>query len=148
MATKRVTITLNDQPVELVLRSSSVEDGLLRGQIMAKAYARKDEEGMTQELRIAGTILHPVCVACVREPRSVRELSLEEFFQLDEQEVNAWANAAYELNPHWKIQVDIPSDEAEKKIGTPSSGSPASTSPETMQPSEISQPSATSISTS
>jgi hypothetical protein len=121
MATqKRLTIHLNGEPLEITLRTSTVEDGLARGEMIALQAKALEHE--SQIRKIAGTVLMPVCLCSVEHPRSLRTMGLEEFLLLDEQDMDAWLKLAYELNPHWLFKVEPPAD-AEKKTGAGSNGS-------------------------
>lgn len=120
MATKVITVRIKDEPFEITLRSSKVEDGLLRGQLITKAVQMPDEE---QIKKIAATVLFPTCICCVAEPKEIRAMSLDAFLaDVDEQDMDAWIKAAYELNPHWQTIYQAPAADAEKKITTPSAG--------------------------
>jgi hypothetical protein len=124
MATKRILITIGDKSVEVVLRSATVLDGLFRGSLVAQSF---DHEEQSKDVRIAGALLYPNCVACVESPESVRSMPLAEFIKMSEQDIDAWLKAAYELNPHWLLKKpeagEKLSEEAEKKITTRFNGS-------------------------
>lgn len=42
--------------------------------------------------------------------------TLDQFMALDEVYLNQWADAVYELNPHWRMQPDAETDE--KKVSS------------------------------
>ena len=130
MTTKRITIKIDDQPVELVLRSATVDDGLLRGQLIGDSI-EKFKNGSRVE-QIAATVLHPTCICSIDQPEELRSMRLEDFRKLQELDVNTWLAAVYELNPHWKAKASdvlpLSPDESQKKMTAPTSGSEASTS--------------------
>jgi hypothetical protein len=137
MATKKITVRIKDEPVELTLRSSKVDDGLWRGELIAQAVQARENE--TQRRSVAGIVIYPNCVPAVKEPDWVREMSLDDFINdVEEQDANTWMDAAYELNPHWKNIYQAPDEEAEKKILPPSTGSSKSTKARKRHP--ISRP--------
>ena len=139
MKKERITVTIDDQAVEVTLRSSTVGDGSYHGQLLYESgLIKTDESHESFDRKNVGTYLYPHCIACVENPREVREMSLDAFMLLDEIELDAWAAASDRLNHHWwQAQADYISAamkkvaelsaEAEKKIGIPSDGSPSST---------------------
>ena len=135
-----ITITLQDESeVEVILRNSNIGDAAYHTQLILSGEGMKYNISQTDDnKKSVGTFLYPHCVACVDSPESVREMSLDDFILLDELELNKWAAASDRLNHHWwQAQTDYVksallkmkemSDEAQKKIGTPSPGSPPST---------------------
>jgi hypothetical protein len=126
MATKIITIHVDDEPVEVTLKSARKDDGLWRAELMMKS-----SEQMDRMRQIAAFHLYPTCVAAVKEPASVRDMSFDDFMaKVDEADIDAWVGAAYELNPQWKQSmkalVDMTEDE-KKRPGTSVSGSPVPT---------------------
>jgi len=132
---KTITIHIDDQPQEVTLGSAKKSDSIRRGELMFHATTLDVPEAMKQ----VAFFLHPTCVCAVREPASLREMSLEDFMnRVDEVDIDLWMAGAYECNPQWKSALEalaeVGSEEAEKKIGTPSDGSSESTeTPETIQ---------------
>jgi hypothetical protein len=119
MATKRITVQINDQPVDLVLKSARVADGVRRSELMAEA-AQGD---MTTIRSQHAFFTYPTCVAAVSEPDWVRDMSLDQFLaDVDENDMLIWQAAAFEMNPQWVRSLKSLGElgeEAEKKTGTP-----------------------------
>jgi len=139
--TKRavISVTINDEPVEITLRPANIGDASYHAELLNAGDAIVlDGSHDTFGRKNVGTYLYPHCVACVESPISVREMTLADFMQLDEQELDGWAAKTQELNNHWwasqakqvmasMAQVVEMSEQAQKKTGTPLSGSPQST---------------------
>ena len=147
MDTEKIEIHLNgdESLTTVVIRAALVGDGLYRGDLINRAFTEFKERKPDPYTKTAAIILHPSCVACVESPKSVREMSMDDFMKLSEQDVNTWLSAAYRKNPHWSPQGYLPpaGEDAEKKmnkgIGTPSRGSRRHTKAPAMKPA-ISQP--------
>ena len=107
----------------MVLKSARKADGIWRAELMGKA-AQMDS---TQPESQVAFYLFPTCVACVKEPLEIRNMSLSDFLnKVDENDIETWTKEAYELNPQWKegwkLLAEM-SEEQSKLTGTPSSGS-------------------------
>jgi hypothetical protein len=150
MTTKVIPLHLFGQETEIpvTLRTALVGDGLYRGDLINRAFTEFKVHEPDPYTRTAAIVLYPSCVACVESPKSVREMPLDDFMKLTEQDVNAWLGAVYVLNEHWQPQGYIPpaGEDAEKKmnkgIGTASHGSRRHTKAPAMKPA-TSQPSKT-----
>ena len=89
MATKIITIHVDDEPVEVTLKSARKDDGLWRAELMMKS-----SEQMDRMRQIAAFHLYPTCVAAVKEPASVRDMSFDDFMtKIDEADIDAWVGA-------------------------------------------------------
>lgn len=123
MATKEIVIHIDDEEVKVVLKSAKKADGIWRGQLMSDAI--KMEEGKSESM--VAFYLYPTCMASVKEPEKVRQMSLDDFInKVDEADIDMWLKEAYELNPQWKRGMqDLVemTEEQSKKLGTPSNGS-------------------------
>ena len=126
MATKIITIHVDDEPVEVILKSARKDDGLWRAELMMKS-----SEQIDRMRQIAAFHLYPTFLAAVKEPASVRDMSFDDFMtKIDEADIDTWVGAAYELNPQWrqsmKALVDM-TEEEKKRTGTSANGSPTPT---------------------
>ena len=123
MATKIITIHVDDEPVEVTLKTARKDDGIWRAELMAKAAT----EGANDARSMAAFYLYPTCVAAVKSPESIRNILLGDFMsRIDEADLDMWVSEAYELNPQWKASMKVlaeMSKEEEKKIGQPLTGS-------------------------
>ena len=145
MTTKVIPLHLFGEETEtpVTVRTALVGDGLYRGDLINRAFTEFKEHTPDPYTKTAAIILYPSCVACVESPKSVREMPLDDFMKLTEQDVNTWLGAVYELNEHWQPQgYQVPQGEdSEKKTGTASRGSrrhtkARATKPATSQPSK------------
>jgi hypothetical protein len=138
MATKRIVIHVDDEEVGVVLKTAKKEDGIWRAELMTQAT--KMEQSATS---MVAFYLFPTCMASVKEPQWVRDMSLSDFVsKIDEPDIDTWVGEAYELNPQWKKSMRDLAELGEpdtKKSGSPSSGL---TMPmeEVKKGTEISQP--------
>ena len=150
MTTKEIVIHVNNNMTSLTvtLRTALVGDGLYRGDLINRAFTEFKAHEPDPYTKTAAIVLYPSCVACVESPKSVREMPLDDFMKLTEQDVNTWLGAVYVLNEHWSPQGYLPpaGEDAEKKmnkgIGTASHGSRRHTKVPAMKPA-TSQPSRT-----
>ena len=139
MTTKIITIHYQGKPQEIVVRSSRSKDGIMRSELMQQAsLLPEDNPG-----KYTAFYVHPTCVAAVEEPEWVRNMTLEQFGEVDEQDITKWLDDVYELNPHWKNAWRILhelTEAQEKKTGASLIGSQmptqAQTPPETSLPSK------------
>ena len=122
MATKIIRVHIDDVAVEVELKAARKADGLWRAELMGLAAAGTS----TDPVSLVGFYLYPTCVAAVKRPGWVRDITLEDFIdKVDEQDMDLWCGAAYELNPQWQHSMQTlasMTDEESKKTGTPSSG--------------------------
>lgn len=134
MATKSITIHVDDLPVEVVLKSARKRDGIRYVELMRGAINFEDQD--PNRLLTAEEQLHvyvwPACVAAVKTPPEIRNMTFEDFMEkVDDVDVNMWLAAAYELNPQWRPPAPLPpgaqpepmSEEDQKKILMSSDGS-------------------------
>ena len=131
MTTKEIDIHLKEdgELVHLNLHSAHIEDGLYRGQLIGEAVHMK-ENGNAREnaKRSAGIMMRPSCLASLREDDPLRNMSLDEFFEIPDYDMNIWLDAVYEINPHWNPNgYRMAVEEIEKKIGKLLTGSPKRT---------------------
>jgi hypothetical protein len=138
MPTKRLVIHVDDNEVEIVLKTAKKGDGIWRAELMTEAVK------MEQSARsMIAFYLYPTCIAAVKEPQWVRDMSLDDFIKkVDEPDIDQWNADAYELNQQWKKGMRDLAELGEpdtKKSGTPSSGLTVPTE-EAEAPTEISQP--------
>lgn len=126
--------------VDVIVKSAKPIDGFYRSDLMIKAAELPD----SHLRQMAAFYLYPTCVASVKEPQWVHDMSFEDFIsKVDEADMDAWATAAYELNPQWqarnKTLAQFTAAE-EKKTGMSPSGSPMPTDqskkPATSRPSK------------
>jgi hypothetical protein len=139
MKRETIVVTISEEPVTVVLRSSTVGDGSYHTTLLIQAdQIAYDGTAKSFDRKNVGTYLYPHLVACVESPVSVREMSLDDFILLEELEVNNWVAASNRINGHWwQAQSDYVQSmlakyaeltaEQEKKIGIPSNGSQQST---------------------
>ena len=131
--------------VEIVLRRARVRDGSFRSRLIGTASLKQapkegedgfesfDPQAFEDEQRVAIRV-YPNCVACVDSPLWIRDMPLAQFMELDDGEIEGWLKQAYLENVHWVPEFLRPlmaAAEAEKKIGTPDTGSPDSMMPQT-----------------
>lgn len=128
MATKRILVHIDDVEVEIELKSAKKADGLFRAELMEKAVKLDLQAGRS----MVGFYLYPTCLAAVKEPSWIRDISLDDFInKVDEVDMDTWTEEAYLLNPQWKANLqmlanmgaEVLDDEQTKKTGTPLSGS-------------------------
>ncbi len=141
MATKSITIHVDEEEVTLLLKSASKAEGIRRAEMMAHSRDGDMADRSESEKQVA-FYLYPTCICCVREPANYRDLPFDEFLKVDEQDMDAWVQAAYDVNPQWarawKMMAQM-SETDEKKVGTPSDGSSEPTSPAEPQTSPSSR---------
>ena len=130
---KQITIHIDDQEQDITIGSAKTADSIRRSDLMITA-TNLDAPESTKRVAF---FLYPTCVASVREPAFVKEMSLEDFMQrVDEVDIDTWMAAAYECNTHWRTAIEalskVGNEEAEKKTGTFSDGSPELTEAPTM----------------
>jgi len=141
MATRKLTIHIDDFEIEIVLRSARKEDGIRRAELMMEAVS-KDDKNTKNLLKQVAFYQYPSCVCCVSSPDYIREMSFGDFIKVDEADIDQWTIDANELNPQWKKTMQalvVLSDEEEKKTGTLLNGS-LPLMDETMPSPEISPP--------
>ena len=141
MATKRIIVHIDDEEVEIELKSAKKGDGLFRGELMEKAVKMDLANGRS----MVGFYLYPTCLAAVKVPLWIRDMSLDDFIdRVDEVDMDRWTEEAYVLNPQWKANLqmlaqlgtEVLDDEQSKKTGTPLNGltTPTQDLVETSQP--------------
>lgn len=137
MTIKIITVHYKGEPLEITVRSARAKDGIYRAELMQKAsMLPEDHSG-----KYTAFYIHPTCVAAVQEPEWVRTMSIDDFGEFDEKDINAWLDAVYEQNEHWKnawrILQEL-TDAQEKKTGASLIGSQmlteTQTKPETSPP--------------
>lgn len=128
-----------DSTVDVTLRKATIEDSSLHEILIIeadqvpqdgtrKAYARKQ----------VALYVFPHCVACIESPEDLRDMPLEKFRMLSDDDINTWAAHSQTLNNHWwerqreavaelVLKMEEMTEDAKKKIGIPSHGSPTST---------------------
>lgn len=125
MATKSITIHVGEEEVTLLLKPASQRDGVRRATLMATSREGEMADRSEIEKQVA-FYKYPTCVCCVREPERIAQMTFDQFMEVDEQDIDAWVQAAYDLNPQWakawKLMAEMTEQEA-KKVGTPSDGS-------------------------
>lgn len=138
MATKVIEIHLDDDVVQVELKSAKKSDGIRRAELMALAATMSpgDKNSMV------AFYLYPSCIASVKAPQSIRDLSLEDFInRVDEADIDVWLEEAYTLNPQWKTSIlmlaEMGADD-QKKLGTLSIGSETPTEEPTLMTTETS----------
>ena len=129
MSTKVITIHVDDEEVQVTLKSAKKDDGLWRAELMSQAAVKNKDK--TDQRALEEFYTHPTCVAAVKDPDWVRNMPFDDFMStVDEADIITWTIEAYELNPQWKagmVRRAQLGEEEEKKIGTPSNGSPKPT---------------------
>ena len=128
MATKSITIEIDDKPVEIELKSAKKADGIRRAELMLEATNLNESELRRQ----VAFFIWPTCIAAVKSPEWVRNMSLADFIdKVDEVGMDLWFGEAFTLNPQWKAGMkvlgEVMTDEAQKKITQSEPGSPKST---------------------
>ncbi len=115
---KTITIHVDEQPVEVELRSARKSDGLRRAERMMDAAKMDGNDGLKQ----VAFFLYPTCIAAT-VTEEIAKMTLTDFVEkVDEADVDKWAETAYELNPQWRDAFKVMAEmgaEAEKKISTP-----------------------------
>ena len=115
----------------LTLREATGRDGLLRSSLASKARGLYQDDAA---LWFMAYYFHPACVSCVADgalkvgkrtytPANIRELSFDDFIDLPETLINAWADEAFRKNPHWSPEplltpAEQDAQEAEKEKKT------------------------------
>lgn len=129
MATKQIVIHVGEQEVTLTLHSVSKRDGIRRAVMMSESRDGEMKDRLEIEKGIA-FFKYPTCICAVKEPEEYVHLPFDRFLDVDEQDMDAWEAAAYELNPQWarawKLMADM-TEQDEKKLSTSEDGSSAPT---------------------
>ena len=125
---KTITIHIDDKPQEITIGSAKKVDGIRRGELMFAATTIDEPEATKQ----VAFFLYPTCVASVREPESVRNMSLVDFMErVDEADIDTWMATAYECNPQWRTSLqalaEVGEEASEKKSLMSSDGLSTST---------------------
>jgi len=122
METKSIEIHIGDETKTIVVQSVNKKASIRRAELMAAATKMPDDD-MT---KATAFFLLPTCLCCVKDPPEVRDWTLDQFMEVDEQDIDAWMAAAYEVNPQWKAGMKMLgslSAEEEKKTLTSADGS-------------------------
>jgi len=122
VAIKTIVIHVNDEEVQVELKSARKMDGIWRAELMAKAAIMPPED----KTSMVAFYLYPSCVAAVKSPQAIRDMTLDDFIStVDEADIDLWLQEAYDLNPQWKANMRMLAEMGEgeqKKLGTPSNG--------------------------
>jgi hypothetical protein len=107
-----ITVAFDKQSVT-VARASGYS-GMRRDLLKVRA-AEANHTDQDEIRRIYRMMIYPDLVPPVVKHEGFAEWppSLEELMELDEVFINQWADAVYELNPHWRMIATL--DEQEKK---------------------------------
>ncbi len=142
MSKETLIIHVDDEAREVTVGSAHKADSIRRNELMLIATRMED----TEVNKNVAFFLYPSCVASVREPEDVRNMSFQDFLtKVDETDIDTWLELAYKHNPQWRTALEalsrVGAEEAEKKIGTPLNGSSTPTE-ESTKTTAISQTSA------
>jgi hypothetical protein len=139
MTKKIITVQYNGEPLEITIRNARSKDGILRAELMGKASLLEE----SNPSKYTAFYIHPTCIAAVDEPEWVRTMTLDQFGDVDEQDIAKWLDAVYEINTHWKNAWRVLhelTEAQEKKTGASLIGSQMPTeipiTPETSPPSK------------
>jgi hypothetical protein len=110
MRTTEIVLDFNDQPTKVVVKRATIEDGVTR-YIMATKGIEESEKDQNESRRVLRLILYPNLMAATLSVEGVElPMSFDAFRDLDEDTVNRWADAVYELNPHWQAAEEPETD--------------------------------------
>jgi hypothetical protein len=110
--TREVNYQDESMTVRLVVRPANTQIGMLRTLLIDTARQEERARGELQEgdlnelsRRILHTIVYPALIAATIEHEGFETwpLPFDQFIELPEPLEAAWEEAAYALNPHWRM---------------------------------------------
>ncbi len=107
MASKIIQLHLvpdSEEVTEVHLRPATIGDGLQKKALELKGDAIAPADSEMSQL---AQETYPICVSCVESPGPIREMSLDQFTDLLDEEIEGWYEAALALNPHWNKNLTI-----------------------------------------
>jgi hypothetical protein len=98
---------------EITVRRASARIGIKR-YLLASEGQKINENEPDEELRILRLILYPDLISATISATGIPwPISFEEFVDLDDDLMNAWADDVYKVNPTWRPVVQ-PEEEVKK----------------------------------
>jgi hypothetical protein len=135
MSEKQMTLayTLDESEVAITVVRATARIGMAR-YILANKGFKENEAEPDEALKLLRVMVYPDLVAATTEVTGMKyPLEFEEFIELPEDLINQWADAVYEVNPHWKAELrnaasPLPSKNSET---SPEGSSDTAPSPQT-----------------
>lgn len=133
------------QVVDVVIRKSNIEDSALHELLIMEGDSIVlDGTRKVFNRKNIAMFVFPHCVACIESPEDLREMTLDSFLGLDEQDIDKLAEASQQVNAHWwdrqtsyiqnlRKKLEEMTEDAQKKTGMPLNGSPSSTTRRTKK---------------
>ena len=107
MSEKQMTLayTLDESEVAITVVRATARIGMAR-YILANKGFKENEAEPDEALKLLRVMVYPDLVAATTQVTGMKyPLEFEEFIELPEDLINQWADAVYEVNPHWKAEL-------------------------------------------
>lgn len=102
---KTLAYTLDEGDVTLVVVRATARIGMAR-YILANKGFKENEAEPDEALKLLRVMVYPDLIAATTTVTGMKfPLEFEEFIELPEDFINQWADAVYEVNPHWKAAL-------------------------------------------
>lgn len=115
MEVKEISFSKNGKKLHKVVVGE--ETAVMRMRRSSKQAAQVNVEEPDPDVRLLRLVIYPDCFASVVDWGTFKvPITFDKFSQLPGQFVDEWVEAAWELNPQWKLQISVqPEDAAEKE---------------------------------